>query len=150
MEIARRYKITNPEKMRSEYGKLVFLMQDACSEDIQALLGINIHKPIATVYSLLEANRCLDMLDDPLVGNATEEILGDKSKSRYTIENEIKRKERAQDILVRKYGRCDPEILRRCLYSIGDNNSFLNSNKRPVTSCISLLKTYFSSSDIAS
>ena len=29
LEIARRYKITNPEKMRSEYGKLVYLIQDA-------------------------------------------------------------------------------------------------------------------------
>ena len=39
LEISRRYKITNPEKMRSEYGKLVYLMQDADTLEIKQLLG---------------------------------------------------------------------------------------------------------------
>jgi hypothetical protein len=39
LEISRRYKVTNPEKMRSEYGKLIMLMQDAVSTDLQPLLG---------------------------------------------------------------------------------------------------------------
>ena len=50
LEIARRYKVTNPEKMRSQYGKLVYLIQDAVSTEVQQLLGININKPIRTVY----------------------------------------------------------------------------------------------------
>ena len=39
LEIARRYKITNPEKLRSEYGKLIMLMQDAVSPDIESFIG---------------------------------------------------------------------------------------------------------------
>ena len=40
LEVSRRYKITNPEKMRSEYGKLVYLMQDADTPEIKQLLGM--------------------------------------------------------------------------------------------------------------
>jgi len=145
LEIARRYKITNPEKMRSEYGKLVYLMQDAVSESTKPLLGISIHTPIKTVYDLLKNANSLAMLDDAHIGTATEEILPDKSKNRATIQMEIKRKERSAEIIVRKYAnnRLSADDIRSCLYSISDNNSFLNSNKKPVTDCIQLLKRYF-------
>jgi hypothetical protein len=33
--------------------------------------------------------------------------------------------------------------LERCLYSIGDNDSFLNSNRLPIDTCIALLQQYF-------
>lgn len=84
------------------------------------------------------------LLDDPAIGTATEEILPDKNKSRHTIQLEIKRKEKAADSIVKKYGRyMNPEALRHCLYSISDNNSFLNSNRKPVVDCIDLLEEYF-------
>lgn len=146
LEIARRYKITNPEKMRSEYGKLVYLMQDAVEESIQQLLGIHIHRPVQTVYDMLVVGKAQAVLDDPLLPIATQEILPDKSKSRQVIQQEIKRKERAAEQLVRKYAsaRLSADSLRLCMYSISDNNSFLNSNKKPVSDCIALLKEYFS------
>lgn len=72
LEIARRYKITNPEKMRSEYGKLIYLIQDAESDEIKPLLGIDIHRPIKTVYSFLEEVNGLHMLDDEHIGTATQ------------------------------------------------------------------------------
>ena len=145
LEIARRYKITNPEKMRSEYGKLVYLMQDAVSETTKPLLGISIHKPIRTVYDLLKSTNSLAVLEDPAIATATEEILPNKDKSRATIQLEIKRKERAAEQIVRKYTspRLSGDSIRACLYSISDNNSFLNSNKLPVTDCIALLQQYF-------
>lgn len=30
-----------------------------------------------------------------------------------------------------------------CLYSIGDNNSFLNSNRLPIDQCLAFLQKYF-------
>jgi hypothetical protein len=40
-EIARRDKIMNPEKMRTEYGKLIYLLQDAVSPSIQLHLSFS-------------------------------------------------------------------------------------------------------------
>lgn len=37
-ELARRFKISNPDKMRGEYGKLVYLLQDASIPQVRHLL----------------------------------------------------------------------------------------------------------------
>jgi hypothetical protein len=151
LEIARRYKITNPEKMRSEYGKLVYLMQDAVSAATKPLLGVSINRPVRTVYDLLESKGGLDLLNDAAIGTATAEVLPDKEKSRGTIQLEIKRKERAAESLTHKYmsSRLSKDDIRLCLYSISDNNSFLNSNKKPIVDCMALLDKYFSPAAVA-
>jgi hypothetical protein len=145
LEIARRYKITNPEKMRSEYGKLVFLMQDAVSESTQPLLGVNIHRPVKTVYDLLQEKGGLALLDDPVLVHATTEILADKNKARSLIQAEIRRKEKAAEYIVKRFTshKLTADDIRACMYSISDNNSFLNSNRKPVVDCMELLKQYF-------
>jgi hypothetical protein len=141
----------NPEKMRSEYGKLVFLIQDAVSPEIQSLLGVNIHQPIRTVYDLLASKGGLKLLEDPRVSIASQEIYPDKNKTRGQLDNEIKRKEKAARLLIKDYEthRLTGEDIRQCLYSICDNNSFLNSNCRPIEECIELLQHYFSPNKIS-
>lgn len=144
LEIVRRYKITNPEKLRSEYGKLVYLMQDAVSAEIRPLLGVDIHRPIVTVYETLRAAGGLAVLRDPNLAKATMEILPDK-KARHVIQHEIRSKEKAAEYIVKHHlsRTLSADTIRACLYSIGDNYSFLNSNSKPVEDCIALLQQHF-------
>jgi hypothetical protein len=45
-EIGRRHKVMNPDKMRTEYGKLIYLLQDSQLPDVQALLEFKIVTPL--------------------------------------------------------------------------------------------------------
>ena len=44
----------NPEKMRTAYGKMLYLLQDSNSEAIQQALEMTCVKPIKNVYDTLE------------------------------------------------------------------------------------------------
>lgn len=146
LEIIRRYKIMNPEKMRSTYGKLLYFLQDAASEEVTEYLGFSSVAPIETVYRLLEKKNGLRVLEDPAIEYASMEILPDPTKSRADIQHLIRRKERAVEVLVRKYQSMDlsDEDIRLCCYSICDNNSYLNSDRLPIDKMLSLLDDHFS------
>ncbi len=58
---------------------------------------------------------------------------------------EIKSKERAIEALAKKYASSEisEDDIKMCLYSIGDNNSYLTFNRDPVDKMIRHLTTYF-------
>lgn len=144
-ELGRRHKIMNPEKMRSTYGKLVYVLQDSQIYQVRDMLNFKCVKPIKTVYAVLEKNDCLPMLKEPLANVATMEIDSTR-KSRHQIQKEIKMKEQAIEHLVRKYTKttnANSEKLRQCLYSIGDNRSYIRANRDPCLKVISYLRHYF-------
>lgn len=145
-EIARRYKILNPEKMRSEYGQLVYLLQDAASiEDLKELVGVELAAPVKTVYALLRDRGGLALLDDPLVRDATCEILPDPTKTRAQLQHAIKRKEQAVKLLGKRYAadRLSVDDVELCLCSICDNESYLNSNRLPIDQTLNMLRACF-------
>ena len=43
----------NPEKMRTEYGKLIYLLQDSMTPEIQDLIKFSMVHPVLTVYPCL-------------------------------------------------------------------------------------------------
>jgi len=145
LEIGRRHKVMNPEKMRGEYGKLIYMLQDSASPEIKEILGIQCVAPLKSVYAHLEAAGAEAVLYDRLVTTATREILADGRKSRHTLNMESKEKHRAIEALGKKYGnrRIDAEEIKLCLYSIGDNHSFLTSNRDPVDKMIMYLTRLF-------
>ena len=91
----------NPDKMRSEYGKLVYLLMDAADPGIKQLLEFDAIRPLKTVYSLLEERNGLDLLSDPLMSRATREIVS-MGRARYDIQKDIKDKEKCRDTLARR------------------------------------------------
>ena len=54
----------NPEKMRSSYGKLLFLLQDALHPRARDMLEFPITGPMHTVYSFLEERGGLGIFDN--------------------------------------------------------------------------------------
>lgn len=148
-EIGRRHKIMNPEKMRSEYGKLMYILQDSVSNEVQELLEFSCFAPIYTVYDFLEAGGALDLLKEEKMEIATRAIsdhtIDGRKKSRHEVRQEVTAKESAVKYFSSKYRshRLSKDDIQRALYSIGDNNSFLLTTRDPVEKVILYLKKYF-------
>ena len=135
--------------MRDSYGKLIYLLMDAQYPEVQDMLGFSLVDPekptVRTVYEVLEEIDATDVLRDNLISAATREIIAE-GRSRYEVHREIKTKERAVEALASKYSKSrkvDPETIRQCLYSIGDNHAFLRVNRDPCDKMIEYLKQYF-------
>merc|ERR1719498_440645 len=90
-EIGRRHKVMNPAKMRSEYGKMIYLLQDSQMEEVQELLEFKLVRPMRTAHELLREKGGLAMLEDGLMHQATAEILHE-GKQRTQVQREIKAK----------------------------------------------------------
>jgi len=108
----------------------MYLLMDSTMDEIESTLGFTCVIPIKTVYGFLQERNGLDVLRNDLVADATKEITSD-GKSRLQIQQEIRKKERAIEVLSRKYanGNLTPDEIKVCLYSIGDNHSFLRTNR---------------------
>ena len=168
-EIARRYKILNPERMRDSYVKLMYLLQDMSRAEVIELLGFDLRMDIQTVHTLLSSKSGLGLLNDPWLEIATSEIIS-RNKSKYKVQDEIREKEQAIKRLATKYSvsarrttsrfsffgededaTSEPtpflsrDEVERCLYSLCDWNTFLRFNQSPCERMIELLKYFFQS-----
>ena len=75
LEVGRRYKIMNPDKMRTTYGKLLFVLMDSVSPKVRKRLEMDLKKPIETVASAVVAASLGRLLNDPLLETAATEIV---------------------------------------------------------------------------
>ncbi|ORZ36410.1 hypothetical protein BCR44DRAFT_122036 [Catenaria anguillulae PL171] len=143
-ELGRRHKIQNPEKMRITYGKMIYLLQDAQLPEVQRLLGFSLVVPIKTVHRVLTDHDALGLLRDPLILDATAEILPE-GKPRRQVDLEIRRKEAAVATLARKYarGKLTIDHVQQLLYSIGDHHHYLRFHRDPCDRMIKYLAQYF-------
>ncbi|ODQ78984.1 hypothetical protein BABINDRAFT_8606 [Babjeviella inositovora NRRL Y-12698] len=170
-EIGRRYKIMNPEKMRDSFGKLCFIVMDSRAPEVAEHLEFHLHKPIKTVHGFLtsktDGEKALQMFDDPLILDAVSEV-NPVGLSRHQIQRLIKQKESAIERISTKY--CSSkrtrtgftsflirtteetiddgftkEEIRQVLYSIGDVNAYVRSNRAPIARMLVRLEENFSS-----
>ena len=117
-EVGRRYKIMNPDKMRTEYGKMLYMLMDAAQSHVQELLDFNPVRRLRTVHSHLDAANGLALLSDPLMERATAEIVS-TSRSRSEIQRDIKDKEKARATLAKRSAPRPPTQPWLCVPGVG-------------------------------
>lgn len=143
-ELCRRHKIRNPEKMRSEYGKLIYFLQDCLRDGILEELDFSPVKPIQTVHAFFQERNALDILSDELMPTATGEILAE-GRTRKEINRSIRRKERAITSIAKRYEsrKISEEEIRQSILSIGDNHNYLKFNRDPCNVMLQYLTAKF-------
>ncbi|ORE08166.1 hypothetical protein BCV72DRAFT_204100 [Rhizopus microsporus var. microsporus] len=143
-EVGRRHKIMNPEKMRSTYGKLMYMLMDSVIPEVAEYLGFSCVVPIKTVYDFLKSRDCIDLLHDDNIALATREI-APEFKTREQVDGEVQRKQHAIRTLCEKYAneKISKEDIERCILSISDNNAFLKANRDPCDRMLKYLSKYF-------
>lgn len=130
--------------MRTSYYTQICQQQDIKDNDIQQIFGINVIRPIFTVYTILEDLNCQQLLDDPRLLIATQEIsweLGREEKQHLTRKKNIAIQDLAQSY---SNSHISKQTLLLCIYSICDNHNFLRSNKEPCDIQLQLLQKYYS------
>ena len=157
LEVGRRYKIMNPDKMRTTYGKLLYMLMDACKPKVRRRLEIDLRKPVLTVASAVGEHGIAKLLGDPLLEIAAKEVvlgrdvdLGEGSEyietTRRRLLSEMARaKSDAIAALCHKYANAELSIARveQIVHSVTDHYSFLRDNRGPVESMLLYLNTMF-------
>lgn len=139
LEVGRRFKITNPEKMRDSYGKLLYLLMDASNPSISRGVGLKLMKPVQTIPLLLDTQAAQEILQDEALVVACSELVTSSPE-------DARKKAQAQQFLIDRYSEAlgGEENVRRLFASLEDALSFLRSNRDPVDNLLEYLQTHFS------
>jgi Protein of unknown function (DUF2009) len=149
-EIGRRNKVLNPTSMRTTYGKLLYLCQDAQNPTVAKSLQMSVHKDLVLVGPYLKEFDCEDLLHDPRLPGATRYV-ADKTKSgkkiaREVIQAAVAEKSNLMEQLVAEYSnksKLSDENVRRALESISDAIAYVQANLEPVQAMLSYLEDNF-------
>ena len=139
-EIGRRYKIMNPTKMRSTYGKMMWMLQDAVTN--RKLIGFDIKAEIKTVKTVLEDKlKSMEILRDPAFATAVTDVSA-HGRTRDEVQVMLERKREALEYLCSHYAceALDKEGVRLLVNSVADYFNFIQLNREPVDRMIALLE----------
>jgi hypothetical protein len=147
-EVGRRYKIMNPDKMRTSYGKLMCILQDVSSPDV---FDFQCDQPILTVQRFLEEHKCSDLLreDVDMVERVCQmhdlRVLSIEDQKQLSLQRGAEvEKLRAKYVASQ---RLTEDELMLVLNSLADGNAYVASCRHPVDRMINYLKKYFDAFD---
>jgi hypothetical protein len=151
-EIGRRNKVLNPSQMRTTYGKLMYMLQDAQNPTVAKSLGFSLYKDMLLVGPYLEEQGCTDLLYDSRLKGATQFITDRDRKTgekldRHIVDQKVAEKRRLADELIKEYEAktesMDEEEIQRCIDSISDAIAYVESNVAPVQRMLNYLEEHF-------
>lgn len=119
--------------MRTEYGKLMHLLQDSVAPEVAQLMEFSLVTPLKTVEALLKRGGATALLSDPLLATAVAEIYT-AGRERRLVQNDIRAKDRAREALSQRYATAaiKAEELHLCIVSLADHANYLRSARDPV------------------
>ena len=144
IEYCRRYKIMNPDLIRTDYVKFLYLLQDAVSDDMKETLGFDPSSPIITVKSFCEDHGFESILSDERLPWCITPV--PKIEDRKELNMALRYKDKLVDLLCKEYARktsakaSDIEIAIR---SLNDANNFANNNSDSAEKLIVELRKHF-------
>lgn len=150
-EIGRRNKVLNPAAMRTTYGKLMYLLQDAQNPSVARSLGFSLHKDMILVRPYLEQNGCAELLEDARLECAVQNIADrdpdtNQRLPRDHVQAMVQGKRRLMEELVEKYSGSSPlseADVRRAIESLADATAYIESNVKPVQRMLQYLEDNF-------
>jgi hypothetical protein len=150
-EIGRRNKVLNPAAMRTTYGKLMYLLQDAQNPTVAKSLGFSLHKDLVLVGPYLTDNGCGELLQDARLECAVQ-FINDRDPDtndklpRDHVQAMVQGKRRVMEELVEAYSKGTPlteDDIRRAIESLADAIAYIESNVRPVQRMLQYLEDNF-------
>ena len=151
-EVGRRNKVLNPSSMRSTYGKLMYLLQDAQSPTVAKSLGFSLHKELILVTPYLQEYGCDSLLQDKRLLESTL-VVSDRDGtnglklSRQEIDKTIARQRDLRQQLIQEYSAPNSKLttdqVERVLESIRDAMAYIDANVRPVQTMLDYLEDNF-------
>jgi len=139
-EIGRRYKIMNPDKMRTTYGKLMYIIQDAITPGV---LDFDTKIPIRCVHDFLADHNSIEMLSDSDIILATQCLTSNIDRQKVKELSEAKIEARTRIINRYSSSLLTKEEIQLVLESLTDSNAYILANRHPVDRIIYFLKKYF-------
>jgi len=127
----------------------MYLLQDA--QTLAATLGFSLHKDILMVAPFLEQKQCADLLTDPRLVGATKyvqerNVSTGQRYDRGQVEAAVKEKQQLVNIILDEYSKratITRDELIRCIDSLSDAISLVETNLAPVKRMLHLLETHF-------
>ena len=149
-EVGRRNKVLNPASMRTTYGKLMYLLQDAQNPSVAKSLGFSLHKDILLVKPFLEERGGLDLLHDARLECAVQ-FISDRDANtgtklaREQVQALVQGKQKVTADLVDAYttDTLSADDVKRVIESLADAIAYIESNVRPVQQMLKYLEEVF-------
>ena len=148
VEACRRYKIMNPDLLRTDYVKFLYMLQDAARPNVKEVLGYGITAPILTVRGYLKERGIESLLEDPDLPLCITPV--PKFERRSQQNAALRRKDLTVDRLCKRYARehgLKADEVELAVRSLNDANNFAQNNSESAEHLMGYLKAFFSPSE---
>ncbi|RNF05880.1 hypothetical protein TraAM80_04259 [Trypanosoma rangeli] len=146
IEASRRYKMMNPDFLRTDYVKFLYMVQDAVqNENVREMLGFVVAEKLMTVGFYCRTLGFESILRDKRMPLCITPV--PLMKNRSKLNRALRHKDVTVNSLLKDYSKLSgrtPDEVEIAVRSLNDANHFANDNVESTNQLLQLLKEFFS------